>query len=67
MGTAIAALPPMALHTMVGGGMGRPALALALVGVWTLLCGLVAWPLLAWVASLAAERRENLLLVARGR
>ncbi len=67
VGTAIAAVPPVVINTMVGGAMRRPALALALIMAWTLLCGLVAWPLLAWVSSLADERRENLLLVARGR
>ncbi len=66
-GTAIAAMPPMAITTMVGGLMEKPLLALGLVALWTILCGLVAWPLLAWVSSLAEERRENLLLVARGR
>ncbi len=67
VGTFLAAAPPVGIHMLIGGFMGRPALALLLVAAWSLVAGLVAWPLLEWTSSLAAERRENLLLVARGR
>jgi ammonia channel protein AmtB len=67
LGTGLAAAPPAAMSFLIGGLLGRPALALGLVAAWSLLCLFAGWSLLRGVAHIAGERRENLVLVARGR
>ncbi|HXI01676.1 MAG TPA: hypothetical protein VNI57_00730, partial [Candidatus Saccharimonadales bacterium] len=65
--TLVAAVPPMAILGLIGSALGRSGLALGLTAAWAVLCTALSIPLLTGVARLAAARRENLLLVARGR
>ncbi len=51
----------------VGIFFGRPGLAFLLMLGWCLFAAAVSVPLLAAVAPLVGDRRENLALVAQGR
>ena len=48
-------------------GSERPALALALVALWTVLAAAISIPLLGLAARALESRRENVALVAQGR
>ncbi len=58
---------PTAILAIVERQMQRPGLALALVVLWTIVAALIALPLIGVAARAIAPRRENLVLVARGR